>query len=179
MMHYILVLYLAETGLIFFTVTNMGPCLGFVTKAALIIQGCISFCWAGLAQLQDLFSFSLHTTSEKPEDVQEVERGKSWGSQVTQEIFQNVWHHAQYIELGEEQWTGGHSKWSGLCVRCLNTCLHTGNGELISYFVLLSCADFALFIKPSWYQSTGFLTFLFQFSPPTLQRGGDGAAVGA
>ena len=50
---------------IIFIVASMGLCFGFVTKTALITQGCFSYCWAVLSQCQSLFCCSHHPASEK------------------------------------------------------------------------------------------------------------------
>ena len=72
-------LVLAGTELIFFTVSSMRLCSGFVLKTVLIIQRCFSHCWAVLTQSQGLFCFSPHPTSEWAEGAQEAGRGHKPG----------------------------------------------------------------------------------------------------
>lgn len=59
-------------------------------------QGCFHYYWAGLMQTQGLLCFSLHSTNEWSEGIQEVGRGHSWDSwcQLTKAVFHTIWRHA-------------------------------------------------------------------------------------
>ena len=89
---FLCVLVLDGLELVFFTVR-----FRFVLKTVLVTQGCVSYCWAGLAQRQGLFCSSLCPTSEQAGGAQGVGRGHSQDSwpQLTQGIFQTIWCHAQ------------------------------------------------------------------------------------
>jgi len=74
------VLVLAGVELIFFIVAIMGLCFGFVLETVLVIQGCFSYCRAGLTQSQGRFCYSAHPTGERAEGAQGAERGHGWDS---------------------------------------------------------------------------------------------------
>ena len=89
---FLCVLVLDGIELVFFTVR-----FRFVLKTVLVTQGCVSYCWAALAQRQGLFCSSLCPTSEQAGGAEGVGRGHSQDSwpQLTQGIFQTIWCHAQ------------------------------------------------------------------------------------
>lgn len=87
-------------GQFFFLIVPVVPCFGI----------------AVLVQCQFLFYFSHQLMSEGGEDLQEVMGRYGWSSrlQVTEGIFHIVWHHAQYIKLGEKGEVG--DIWNDICI---------------------------------------------------------------
>lgn len=65
---------------VFFIVADMGLWFWFVHKTLLIIQGCFFYCWTMLAQSQEFFFFSPHSTSKVFVGGQNFGREHSWDS---------------------------------------------------------------------------------------------------
>lgn len=84
---------------IFFLIPSIGLFFEFMLNRSLIIQGCLGYYWAALAQSQDIFCFSAHLSSKQAGGAQGAGRGHSWDTwaQLTMEIFHTVWYHPQQI----------------------------------------------------------------------------------
>lgn len=87
---------------------------GRVNNLFIVFWDCVlDVCWKQGWEYKDvvmlssteLRSFLLLTPPHQPEAAQGVRKGHSWDSwpQLTTEIFQTTWCHAEHIKLGEEE----------------------------------------------------------------------------
>lgn len=119
--------------LIFFTVSGMGLCLGFVQNTVMIILRC--FCWAGLAQNQDLFCFLYgHAAKEAGEEEKEGKGGDT-ARTVTPADPRDIPDHVTSCSVYKVRGKRGHLEW--WCLSSQTTITH--NGVLSSWKWLNTC----------------------------------------